>query len=56
MEERGIIHSANREKKRLRKRYGMKVSGRSTITTILPTLGKVKKRGKTQQEAAEEEA
>jgi len=55
MDDRGIIKSTNREKKRRKARYGMRVSGRSLISTILPAIAKKARNAKNEQEAAAQE-
>lgn len=39
-ESRGIIKSIRREKKRRKAQHGMRVSGRSLISVILPAIAK----------------
>jgi len=51
MDDRGIMKSTNREKKRFKNRYGMRVAGRSLISTILPAIGKAARNAKDEQEA-----
>ena len=50
MDDRGIIRSTKREKKKFKERYGMRVSGRSLISTILPAIAKKARDAKNKQE------
>lgn len=51
--ERGIIKSIKREKKRRKAQHGMRVSGRSLISVILPAIAKKGRDvSKTYEEAA----